>query len=225
MNNCIKLSEVLLSANPKSVLEKKLLERPIELDLSDFNTELAQYKILKTEVLQGYIELQIRKQKGTLGIGGYLEQRRRYSDSDVFRNTEEPRSVHLGIDLWAAAGTNIYAPFESLVHSFQDNSNHLDYGPTVILEHTIDGLLFHTLYGHLSRQSLEGLSIGKKLVAGELIGVLGREDENGGWPPHLHFQIIEDLNGNFGDYPGVATKKEVYFYKNNCPDPNLILKL
>ena len=48
---------------------------------------------------------------------------------------------------------------------------------------------------------------------------------NGDYPPHLHFQIINDLQGNFGDYLGVCSANELDFYKENCPDPNLILKL
>ena len=47
--------------------------------------------------------------------------------------------------------------------------------------------------------------------------------ENGGWPAHLHFQIIGDLMGFIGDFPGVAKQSEIEEWLERCPDPNLIL--
>ncbi|MEP6913389.1 MAG: response regulator, partial [bacterium] len=46
---------------------------------------------------------------------------------------------------------------------------------------------------------------------------------NGDWPPHLHFQIIEDMRVHEGDYPGVCSISERAKYLNNCPNPDLIL--
>ena len=83
---------------------------------------------------------------------------------------------------------------------------------------------FHTLYGHLSRASLENLSVGKSIKAGEKFAELGSAEVNGDWPPHLHFQIVADMQGKEGDYPGVAAKADLDFYKQNCPNPNLLLK-
>jgi len=41
----------------------------------------------------------------------------------------------------------------------------------------------------------------------------------------LHFQIIKDIKDYKGDYPGVCAAKDLKYYKNNCPNPNLLLKL
>ncbi len=82
---------------------------------------------------------------------------------------------------------------------------------------------FHTLYGHLSRSTLEHLSVGQSLAAGEVLAEVGDLQENGGWPPHLHFQIINDDPGDTGDYPGVAAPSERARFLELCPDPNLIL--
>jgi hypothetical protein len=60
---------------------------------------------------------------------------------------------------------------------------------------------------------------------GEIIGYIGDYNENGTWPPHLHFQIIEDLRNQIGDYPGVASEAESDFYLTNCPDPSIIFNL
>jgi murein DD-endopeptidase MepM/ murein hydrolase activator NlpD len=110
------------------------------------------------------------------------------------------------------------------VHSYKNNNNLGDYGPTIILEHKISNTKFYTLYGHLSLASITSLKIGQKFVKGEQIATLGNISVNGDYPPHLHFQIIRDIQDSFGDYPGVCSKKDLEFYIRNCPDPNLLLK-
>jgi len=61
--------------------------------------------------------------------------------------------------------------------------------------------------------------------AGGRIGSFGTYAENYHWPPHLHFQIIKDMQAYKGDYPGVCKKSEQVFYLNNCPDPSSLLKI
>ena len=123
------------------------------------------------------------------------------------------------------AGTSIFAPISGTVHSFQDNNKFLDYGPTIILEHQVQNITFFTLYGHLSRTSLIPLHEGQQISAGEQIASIGEENENGSWPTHLHFQIICDMFGTKGDYPGVASQKDSEFYLSICPNPNFLLGL
>lgn len=161
-----------------------------------------------------------------LRIGGYDEDRGIY-DSDVFAGDgTERRTVHLGIDIFAPAGTAVFAPVEGCVHSFQDNNNIKDYGPTLILEHTPEpGLTFWSLYGHLSRDSLDGLHPGKVFARGDTIARLGDATVNGGWSPHLHFQLILDLGGRAGDFPGVFRRSERVAWKQVCPDPRPFLGL
>ena len=74
-------------------------------------------------------------------------------------------------------------------------------------------------------ESLDEKIEGQKVTKGEIIGQLGAPPINGDYAPHLHFQIIEDLQGKKGDYPGVCSTSELEFYKINCPDPNLLLKI
>jgi murein DD-endopeptidase MepM/ murein hydrolase activator NlpD len=159
-----------------------------------------------------------------------LEKREIYNRSSHFntqntQNTENQRNIHLGIDLWCEANTPVLAALNGVIHSFKNNIAYGDYGPTIILEHRIDGITFFTLYGHLSLDSITNIKVGTEVKAGEIIGFLGNSEVNGDYPPHLHFQIINDLQGNFGDYLGVCSANELDFYKENCPDPNLILKL
>jgi 4-aminobutyrate aminotransferase-like enzyme len=140
--------------------------------------------------------------------------------------TDEQRTIHLGLDLFAPANTSVHAPLAGTVEAFANNREALDYGPVVILKHATDGgEIFHTLYGHLSTESLKKLEIGKEIQEGEKFGQLGTAEENGGWPPHLHFQIILDLLGLGTDFPGVARASERGVWTKLSPDPNLLLNI
>ena len=133
--------------------------------------------------------------------------------------------MHIGLDLWIKAGTPILAALDGKVHSFKYNDGFGDYGPTIILEHEIENHVFYTLYGHLSLESLVGLKTNAFYKKGDIIGTLGSAQVNGDYSPHLHFQVINDIATNQGDFPGVCSKKDLPFYLENCPDPNLLLKI
>ena len=167
----------------------------------------------------------MREAGAEIGVGRYDEERHVYT-AEQFQTSGEPRTVHLGIDLFQPAGSPVFAPLGGTVHSFADNALPLDYGPTIILEHRPDGgPTFWTLYGHLSRASLDGLTEGRRIAKGERIGSLGTPEENGGWAPHLHVQLITDLFGARGDFPGVGTQHERAIWKSVSPDPNLLLRI
>jgi 4-aminobutyrate aminotransferase-like enzyme/Ser/Thr protein kinase RdoA (MazF antagonist) len=169
----------------------------------------------------------LRARGAELGIGRYDEARLLYvSDAFAGSGGEHPewRTVHLAFDLFLAPGAPVLAPLEGEVHSVRDNAARLDYGPTVILEHApADGPVFYTLYGHLSRASIASLSPGMPIARGQRFAAIGPAPENGDWPPHTHFQIVADLLGKSGDFPGVAAASERATWLSLCPDPNLIL--
>lgn len=160
---------------------------------------------------------------GRMGLGRYNEMRAFYT-TDAYavagNNGPEWRSVHIGLDVFLPPGTPVCAPIKGVIHSFQDNAHDRDYGPAIILEHKIsDSFTFYTLYGHLTRTSLHNLAIGKTVEAGEDFCAIGPMPENGNWSPHLHFQVILDLLGNSGDYPGVAFPRWQAVWTSLCPDP------
>lgn len=160
-------------------------------------------------------------------VGRYAEARAVYDTqayASIF-NPAERRNVHLGLDLGVPAGTPVHAPLEGMVHSFADNDVAGDYGPTIILEHRPDSLVapFYTLYGHLHRPSLDNLARRQPIARGQRIGWIGDSHENGGWPPHLHFQIMTDMLGLSGNFYGVGEVSKLALWKSVCPDPNLIL--
>ena len=200
--------------------------RCLKLDLSAANPRLRGFDPADTPAFSAWIETQLREAGAAYAAGGYGENRQLYAMSRVFGSGEEqPRTLHLGIDLWLSAGTPVHAVLPGTVHSTADNAAFGDYGPTVILEHQLESQRFYTLYGHLARPTLERTRAGQKIAAGELLGWLGVESENVGWPPHLHFQIIRDLEGRSGDYPGVCRISEQAQWQQRCPDPNLLLRI
>lgn len=198
---------------------------PIDLSVSNPNLSFIDFSCSNT--FSKYIKEFLNKSNKSIAYGGYLEQRHIYKRSSHFNSfsNENPRDIHLGIDFWDCNLSPVLAAFDGVVHSFKNNTALGDYGPTIILEHNFSGINFFTLYGHLSLDSINHLKIGTVFNSGDQIGFLGDSNVNGDYPPHLHFQIIKDIQKNFGDYPGVCSMSEIDFYKNNCPDPNLILKL
>jgi peptidoglycan LD-endopeptidase LytH len=194
-------------------------------DLSIKNEKLKEVNIKNTSEFNDFINAMLLKEKAVFGIGGYLEHRNLYKRSEHFDNNGQQRCMHLGIDVWTEAYTPFFSPFEGTIHSFKDNNNFGDYGPTLIVEHHINNYNFHLLYGHLDKEVLTKFSVGKKVKAGQQLGLTGNFPENGDWPAHLHLQLILDMQNNFGDYPGVCSFEELEFYKNNCPNPIFLFNL
>ena len=103
--------------------------------------------------------------------------------------------------------------------------NSSDYGAAIILAHQLQGVSFYTFYGHLGLNSIKNLQGGQFVNKGDIFGEFGIPSENGQWPPHLHFQIIADLQDCHGDYPGVCKFSEKEKWLSNCPDPDIILQI
>lgn len=179
-------------------------------------------EISKAEACQQYVTYVLHREKGKVAYGGYLEKRGLYGNSDRFLGSE-PRNIHLGTDFWCAAGTKVLAPLDGIIHSFANNTDFGNYGPTIVLTHEFEGNRFYSLFGHLSLDSLEGLYVGKTIHSGDTLAALGTPEVNIGYAPHLHFQLILNIGDYQGDYPGVCTKRDLRYFSANCPDPNLLL--
>ncbi|MEO1547090.1 MAG: peptidoglycan DD-metalloendopeptidase family protein [Bacteroidota bacterium] len=220
------LSIVLWQLYPKGthVLKDVSSNDFMPLDLSTNNPGLEGLDITQADVCERYINRLLEASGKKVAVGGYLEKRSLYGSSERFQN-EAIRNIHLGVDFWTEAGTPVVAPIAGKIHSFANNSDFGNYGPTVILEHLEAGITFYTLYGHLSLESFTLWSEGKEIEAGTVIGTLGTAEINVGYAPHLHFQIIEDLNGFRGDYPGVCSEKDFKYYAKNCINPNFLVRL
>ncbi|HJZ45955.1 MAG TPA: aminotransferase class III-fold pyridoxal phosphate-dependent enzyme, partial [Roseiflexaceae bacterium] len=183
--------------------------------------------VTETAALSERIARELRAAGASVGVGRYDEARLIYATpafASGERPTDERRTIHLGVDLFAEAGAPIFAPLEGEVYLVANNAARLDYGPLLILKHSTDaGQTFFTLYGHLGEDALEHCSAGRRVAAGDQIGSIGAPPINGDWPPHLHFQIITDLLDLGRDFPGVAYASQREIWKSLSPDPNLIL--
>ena len=212
-----------------------LRDRLLRLEFTEDNQELTSDILNDTQKFTEHLNGKIQTSHAKYGIGGYGEYRSVYSRSKLFdaRNSPlgnlgeiaEPRRLHLGIDIWGKPNTPVMAPLDGIVHSFSSNNNYGDYGVTIILSHQLEGSTFYTLYGHLSLNSIKNLQVGDTIRKGDVFGEFGIPIENGHWPPHLHFQVIIDIEGWIGDYPGVCKFSEKEAYLANCPDPDLILQM
>jgi murein DD-endopeptidase MepM/ murein hydrolase activator NlpD len=146
------------------------------------------------------------------------------------------RDVHIGLDIGAPVETPVYAFFDGIIHSFGNNTEDGSYGPTIITEHYLSlpevvgsqnfgpKTKVWALHGHLSSDSLTGLEIGSQIKAGEMIARIGSEEVNGGWPPHVHFQL-SFVEPETHDMPGVVSQEDREDALKVYPDPRLVLGL
>jgi 4-aminobutyrate aminotransferase-like enzyme/Ser/Thr protein kinase RdoA (MazF antagonist) len=149
-----------------------------------------------------------------LAIGRYDEEREIYTAPEFQTPDGRRRTRHMAVDVFAPAGTPVFAPFDGVVERRENRNRRGDYGGLLVLRH--DG--FFTLHGHLDPETLAR----GEVRAGEEIARLGTEAVNGGWEPHLHLQLFTDL---VSDLPGVALSDEADVWRSVCPDPNLLLGL
>jgi 4-aminobutyrate aminotransferase-like enzyme len=199
----------------------------ISLDLSVGSLDLGNHQNYEdTNRFTRLIGRHLEDQSADFGIGGYGETRPVYTTDDFAEEGNSGprwRTVHLGVDVWGPADTPIYAPFNATVHSFGVDPTKHGYGNVLILRHQEEGYTFHTLYGHLTAASLKGIEAGTQVQKGDEIARFGAPVENGGWPPHLHFQVMLDMLDYVGDFPGVAYPEEADTWLELCPNPHPFL--
>ena len=157
------------------------------------------------------------------GLGLYGEKRSVYTAAQFADSmSDERRMVHLGVDVFAPAGTPVHAPLDGEVLAVAYNADPLDYGHTLFLRH--DG--FCTLYGHLGASLPSLVRVGQKVQAGQVVAHLGDWHENGGWSAHLHFQVISDMmEQTGGNFWGVGHESLWDIWRAISPDANLLLRL
>lgn len=203
-------------------------DRLLKLDFTAANEELTDTILNDTGTFTRWVNEKIATANARYGIGGYGEHRTVYKVSKVFdgnNKNDEPRRLHLGTDVWGKPHTAVMAPLDGIVHSFAFNDRFGDYGTTIILTHNLDGYVFNTLYGHLGLRSIQNLNEGDRIGKGDVFAEFGIPAENGQWPPHLHFQLIDDIGNWSGDYPGVCKFSEKEKWLANSPEPDIILQL
>lgn len=160
-----------------------------------------------------------RKVEGEYGIGKYNEKRPGMYEGDLY---SDKRDIHMGVDIMAPIGTPVHAFYDGEIHSFANNSNALDYGYTLITKHQLAEKTLYALYGHLGAKSIDNKIEGQKIAKGDVIAWVGPKEENGGWNPHLHFQLSW-LEPKVADMPGVVHNDEREQALEIYPDPQFVL--
>jgi murein DD-endopeptidase MepM/ murein hydrolase activator NlpD len=177
------------------------------------NLGVAEFSRLIDEVMQAA--------DTAFAFGRYAEPRELYNNENFDSDeSDESRTIHMGLDLFCAADTPVYAPLGGTVELLHNNASELDYGPMLVLRHATDTRqVFYTLYGHLSLDTLTAIKRGQEVSAGEQIATVGSAPHNGNWPPHLHLQLILDLLDLDADFPGVACKSKQDHWLTLSPSP------
>jgi len=160
--------------------------------------------------------------------GGYLETRAVYNSYDYEKLTDrgfENRTTHLGIDFWVEQKTSVHSIDDGIIKIITNDKTIKGYGGLIIIEHTIEDLNYYSLYGHLSDQKKSKFNIGDLVSKGEKIAEIGSPKENGGWSPHLHFQIMLTILDYENDFPGVCLQNEKEVWSSICPNPSLVLNI
>ena len=152
-------------------------------------------------------------------IGKYDESRPNMYNTELFGGE---RNVHMGIDIGGPVGTPCMAFMDGEVSHFGYNPAAGDYGNVIITKHEISGVPIWALYGHLNPASIEGKKVGKRVLAGEVVAWFGSFEENGGWEPHLHFQLSL-VEPETHDLPGVVAPEDRVQALRDYPDPRLVL--
>ena len=173
-------------------------------------------------------EKKINQKPFSTFFGGYLETRAVYDSFDYEVLTErgvENRTTHLGVDFWVNEKTSINSIEDGIIKIITNDKTSKGYGGLIIIEHNLGSLKFYSLYGHLTDQKKSKLKVGDFVEKGEKIAEIGSVKENGGWSPHLHFQIMLTILDYKNDFPGVCLESEKKIWSSICPNPNLILNI
>ncbi len=166
---------------------------------------------------------------GRVWLGFYHEPRLIYADAAFRRGpwkASDRRTVHLAVDGFAPAGTPLHAPLDGTVEVAEYRAGRLDYGGVIVLRHeTPDGDPFYTLYGHLNPAFMDRLKPGDPVERGVAFCTLGDPDQNGGWAPHVHFQLALTTDGMTDGWPGVGDPNDMVLWRAVCPNPAALLNL
>lgn len=152
-------------------------------------------------------------------IGRYNEKRSAMYKAEQY---EGKRNIHMGIDIWTEAGAPVFSLYDGRVAYMKDHNQEGNYGPTLIIRYEFSETVLFALFGHLSRECLKVLNPGQSVGKGQKIAELGSEKVNGGWVPHLHFQLSIEDPGE-ADMPGVVSDEKREEALQLYPDPRIVL--
>lgn len=152
-------------------------------------------------------------------IAWYLEDR-----SHRLRWThliDEWRVYHLGIDIIAPAGTNIYSPLDGTVVESTIEPGKASYGWYVLIEYIVNWSSFFLLFGHLDPETLHPIG---SIRSWESIGNIWSGEVNGGWTSHLHIQAFTWKDFDIWKMKWYCTLEDIPKMWWICPDPSFLIR-
>ena len=213
----------------KPIIDTNLRSEPLLiLDTSVSNPNIPEPGMpFDTNSANQFIFNQLESRKTRVAVGKYDEYRLLYNSDDFVDFTGHQRRLHLGIDLYQVAGSSVYAPMAAEIYSIANHTDEYDYGGTLILRHPIlvdgESLEFFSLFGHMDPASIAHHRTGDQINAGQKLAEMGQTQENGNWPPHLHYQLMTDMLDETNTFFGVGSHRYRDIWLGLCPDPNLVL--
>ena len=203
------------------ILGKGFEHAPGYVSLGEASEHLPQIKSMTQKDFNAYLEDVHRKQGVTWSLSGDRENRTSLYAQDPNKSIEA-RTVHIGLDLNAPAGTPIHSPFDAEVIKAEYDAGDGNYGWFCVLKHSVGGTTFYTLYGHVAEKDLA--PTGKKLRAGDVFARIGDLHENGNWFHHVHLQVLTERGYEEGwIYKGLCTKQQLLEIDELCPSPMPLL--
>jgi 4-aminobutyrate aminotransferase-like enzyme/Ser/Thr protein kinase RdoA (MazF antagonist) len=170
-----------------------------------------------------YIYKNLKNNNKEIGISRHNEVRLDYTNAQI--NSFNTPMVHLGISLFLNPKTPIYSPIDgTLVSLTRDNAfNNYE----IILEHQFgeENLRFYTMYKNISKDAIKEFKIGIIVKKGNLLGYVGRLENNDIPLSYVHFQITLDLLGKKEKIPSKIDTSQKKIWLSLVPDPNIILKI
>jgi len=199
------------------ILNKPLKDKPLYISLGQDCPYLEQFKNLDQKELDNWIQNIHAKHGVSWSISGDRENR-----VDLYRQNKqivrEGRTVHLGLDIIAAAGTPLYSPIDTEVVHVEYEKGTGNYGWLIVLKCKVDETALYLLFGHLAKNKLA--PIGTKLRAGQVFGQIGDFHENGNWFHHTHMQILTTRGFKEGWlHKALCTPKDLATIDECCPSP------
>jgi len=112
-------------------------------------------------------------------FGGYLEDR-----SVLWQNHYMDNHIHLGVDFNVPVNTVVFSPVAGeVVATWCDPDTNGGWGSRIIIQR--ENVLF--VLAHLASVVVP---LGTDVDEGDMIGMVGIPEVNGGWFPHLHVQCV-----------------------------------
>ncbi|HEV7667576.1 MAG TPA: aminotransferase class III-fold pyridoxal phosphate-dependent enzyme [Thermoanaerobaculia bacterium] len=239
--------ESLKNESPAPILAPPLLDRLARvrpLDLSVGSLLLgADPKHLEPAGLRALIERELGVGDGAeIGLGLYGEAR--LLGPIPPEPGTEPATIQLGAELFLPEGSEIRSPFAGTLVEVLET----DAGPRLLIEHAAltpgpspkgrgeqskngsvqfsplplgEGPGVRALWLGLDADSLP--AIGTVIACGAPIGRVAGPEGNGGWPPHIHLQLLVDDLGLGARFPTAVRPSERAVWQTLSPDPTELL--